>query len=147
MSEAARQAFRRGLEYFGEGNPLAALSYFEKAYSLDNSNLVCHSYIALLMATERGQLQKAIAIIEESIRRSPEEAMLYLNLGKLYLKANRKEDAIQVIRKGMGYCNLPEGAALLDSLGTRKKPVFPFLSRDHLLNKYVGILLKKLKLR
>lgn len=147
MSEAARQSFNRGLEYFGQGNPLAALSYFEKAFSLDSSNLVCQSYIALLMATERGQLQKAIAIVEEGIRRSPEEALLYVNLGKLYIKANRKEDAIQVIRKGMGYCHVPEGAALLDSLGTRRKPVFPFFSRNHFLNKYAGLLLKKLKVR
>ena len=147
MSNSAREAFEKGLELFREGRLLAALGQFERSFSLDNSNVVCESYIALLIASERGQLQKAFTICEEAIKKSPDEPLLYLNLGRLYIRAGRRGEAIDTIRKGLGIRHMPEGVAILDSLGTRQPPVFRFLSRGHFLNKYAGMLLKRLGFR
>jgi len=143
MNSPARDAFEKGLELFGTGQLLAALGQFERCFSQDSSNAVCESYIALLIASERGQLQKGLAICEEAVRKSPDEPVLYLNLGRLYVRAGRRGEAIEALRKCLGMRNMPEAIAILDSLGTRKPPVFRFLPRDHFLNKYTGMFLKK----
>ncbi|MDA8089976.1 MAG: hypothetical protein M0Z61_07125 [Nitrospiraceae bacterium] len=147
LMSTAREFFEKGEELFRKGEVLSALASFEKSCELDSSNPLCRSYLALLSATERGQLATAIRSSEEIVGQAPEEAIIYLNLGKLYLMAGRKKDAVDVLRKGVAIQQLPEIVELLESAGLRKKPVFPFLSRGNSLNKYSGILLKKLGLR
>ena len=56
-------------------------------------------------------------------------------------------DALQTLRQGMTLGGLPEIEKTLASIGTRKPPVISALPRDHLLNKYLGIILTRLKLR
>jgi tetratricopeptide (TPR) repeat protein len=147
VKEAARDAFEKGLQAFGQGHLLSALNLFEKSFLLDNTNYLCQSYIALLIASERGQLQRALAMCEEALDKAPGEAVIYLHMGRLYIRAERKVQAIETIRKGLGITHMSEGVALLDKLGTRKPPVFRFLPRDHFLNKYSGKLLRKIGLR
>lgn len=68
--------------------------------------------------------------------------ILYLNLGRAYVAARRKKDAIEALNKGLHY---DKGNRVLKKelllLGVRKKPVVPFLSRSNPINKYIGIVL------
>ena len=144
MSEAAQQFFRRAEELLSKGDNLGALHNFEKSLSLDSSCALCKSYVALLMASERGQLQKAIEIAEEALGNMPDNCTLYLNLGKLYLRAGRKTDALEVVRRGLSRGEFPEGLRFLEEMGNRRKPVFPFLPRNNFFNKYAGLILKRL---
>jgi tetratricopeptide (TPR) repeat protein len=68
--------------------------------------------------------------------------ILYLNLGRAYLAAGRKEEAIDAYQKGLRYdrshFELKKEQRLL---GIRKQPVVPFLSRSNPINKYIGIIL------
>lgn len=144
MSEAAQEFFRRAEGLLSKGDNLSALHYFEKSLSLNSSSALCQSYVALLIASERGQMQKAIVLAEDALSKQPDNPLTYLNLGKLYLKAGRKAEAIEVVRKGLSCGDFPEGIKFLDAIGNRRKPVFPFLARKNFLNKYAGLLLKKL---
>ena len=68
---------------------------------------------------------------------------LYLNLGRAYLKINKKE-AASTFRAGLK--SDPNNRDLLwelKKLGTRRTPVVPFLHRDNPINKYIGLLLSK----
>lgn len=69
--------------------------------------------------------------------------VLYLNLGKVYLAAGRKKEAVVNFNKGLshdrGHIDLKKEMKLL---GTRKEPVVPFLSRSNPINKYMGKLLQ-----
>jgi len=51
------------------------------------------------------------------------------------------------LRQGMTLGGLPEIERMLAAIGTRRPPVIPALSRDSLLNKYLGIILGRLGLR
>lgn len=72
--------------------------------------------------------------------------VLYLNLGRAYLAAGRKKEAVDAFRQGLLVDK--ENADLLwemQRLGLRKKPPLPFLKRSNPLNKYIGLLLHKLR--
>lgn len=72
--------------------------------------------------------------------------ILYLNLGKAYLAANKRKEAYASFKKGleidMGNKNLLDE---LRKLGIRRQPSLPFLGRSHPLNRYIGKLSHKLK--
>jgi tetratricopeptide (TPR) repeat protein len=70
---------------------------------------------------------------------------LYLNLGKAYTAAGRKAEAVEAFKKGIEA--EPENRDIqweIKKLGTRKKPVIPFLNRSNPVNKYLGRLRSKL---
>jgi tetratricopeptide (TPR) repeat protein len=68
--------------------------------------------------------------------------ILYLNLGRAYIAAGRKVEAIEAFEKGLKYdrthFELKKEQRLL---GIRKPPVVPFLSRSNPINKLIGIIL------
>ncbi len=136
----------RGMKAANSGRTAAALECFERAVKLQ-STPVNWSYLAFCVARERQQFEHATRLCEEAVRREPRSSVLYLNLGKVYLLSGRKDDAIRTFRQGLLY----ERNTLIESelrrLGLRKPPVLNFLAREHPVNKYLGIMLKKLKIR
>jgi len=142
----ADELFEKGLALLRDDNPLAALVCFEKAYSIKKTPEL-ESYLGFCVAAERGKITEAIMLCNDAIAHEPNNPLHYLNLGRVYLKADRKSEAIEIFRKGLSFGDNAEIRHLLDNLGIRKKPVFPFLPRNNSLNKYLGMLLYRLKLR
>lgn len=71
--------------------------------------------------------------------------VLYLNLGRAYLAAGKKKNALDAFNKGFEMDR--ENRDLLTELrrlGIRKKPAVSFLGRSNPINKYIGMLLHKL---
>jgi len=143
---SADELFRTGLHLLDEANILGALSFFEKAHDREKSPAI-QSYLGYCIAAERGQITEALKLCRAAIEEEPGNPEHYLNLGRVYLKAKRKDEAIAELRKGLSFSDNEEIRKLLDCLGLRKKPVFPFLPRNNFLNKYVGLILRRLKLR
>jgi tetratricopeptide (TPR) repeat protein len=142
----AEKEFSRGLKALQEDNSLAALVCFEKANTLGDRP-VYFSFLGFCAAKERGQVQKGILLCSAAIEREPENGVHYLNLGRIYLVAGNKQEAIRIFRKGLAYGPNQEIVWLLESIGTRKPPIIRSLSRDNLINKFLGKLLGKLGLR
>lgn len=146
----ADEIFRKGLSFLKEDNTLAALACFEKAYEMRKTPEI-QSYFAFCISVERGQIGEAVRLCEESLATQPDNPSHYLNLGRIYLHAKRKEDALTALRAGAGRDLTGSEAAeiklLLEKLGSRKKPLFPFLARGHFLNRYLGLLLSRIGLR
>jgi tetratricopeptide (TPR) repeat protein len=70
----------------------------------------------------------------------------YLNLGRAYLAAGKKKEAIKVFNRGLRLDG--ENADLLGEmrkLGIRKRPSVSFLDRSSPINKYIGMLLHKIR--
>jgi hypothetical protein len=70
--------------------------------------------------------------------------VFYLNLGRAYLKDDKKNDAVRAFQEGLK--NDPENRDILwemQKLGTRKKLPLPFLSRSNPINVYLGKLFSK----
>lgn len=142
----ARKEFDNGLASFKAGNILRALGHFEKAMAVHPTSL-CASYYAYCMAKERGHVKKGIALCREALEQEPNNPVHYLNLTRIHLLGQNKEDALTVLREGMQYAPDPEIAALLEVIGMRKPPVVSSLHRDNPINLYLGLLLSKLGLR
>jgi len=69
----------------------------------------------------------------------------YLNLGRAYIAAGKKQEAIEAFEKGLSYDE--ENKDLLweaRKLGMRRHPAIPYLKRTNPINKYIGMILHKL---
>jgi len=72
--------------------------------------------------------------------------VFYLNLGRAYVAAGKKQDAMDSFKKGLRYDNGNSDLKKeLQRLGVRKQPPVPFLDRSNPINKYIGLLLQKTK--
>jgi tetratricopeptide (TPR) repeat protein len=138
--------FNKGLEALNSGDTLSALVFFEKALKIEKSPTIS-SYFAFCISKERGQFSKAISLCEEAINKEPENTDVYLNLGRIYLFQNKRQEAVKVFRDGLNYGVNQQIIEELNKLGTRKPPVISFLKRSNPINKYLGIMLKRLGLR
>ena len=97
------------------------------------------SYYGLSLAMVQGANREGLRCCEEAARRLFFHPEIYLNLGKLYLKKGDRRKAIRAIRRGLGLD--PENRHLLQalvSMGMRRLPLLPFLSRSNYLNRYLG---------
>jgi len=70
----------------------------------------------------------------------------YLNLGRAYVAAGKKKNAVQAFQNGLKY-NEEHKDLLWEAkkLGIRREPSVSFLKRSNPLNKYVGMILHKIK--
>jgi len=139
------ELLQKGIQSLQQKNFLAALAYFERAYAGRTTPLAA-SYYGLCMATERGKVSDAIVLCQEAIAQEPHEPRHYLNLAKVYLKADRKPDCLETLRLGLAQGDEPEIRYLLETVGVRKPPVFSFLPRSHFLNRSLGYILSRLRL-
>ncbi len=88
--------------------------------------------------------KKAIGLLKKSETFGEEVLypVFYLNLGRAYVAAGRKKDAIDAFNKGLLYDNSNRDLQKeLRGLGVRKKPPVPFLDRSNPINKYIGMIL------
>lgn len=146
LDRGAKRLFADGLEALSQGNTSSALAFFERAIEMDDRP-VYWSYLAFCIAKERGSFEVAVALCGKARAREPENPVHCLNLGKIYLVAGKKADAIKTFNEGLSLGTSQEITEELNRLGIRKGPVLSFWERDHFVNKYLGILLKKLGLR
>ena len=96
------------------------------------------SLYALALAQHTGNIQTAVALCQEAIKKEPKNSEHFLRLGTIYLVAGRKKEAVRVLHLGLRLGKNPGIRRLLQTLGQREKPVLPFLSRGNALNKYLG---------
>jgi tetratricopeptide (TPR) repeat protein len=92
--------------------------------------------------------KRALVLFKEK-KSSGEEVLypvFYLNLGRAYLAAGKKKDAIDAFHKGLQYDKSNSDLRKeIRRLGMRKKPPVPFLDRANPINKYIGLILQKVK--
>lgn len=92
---------------------------------------------------------KAIAVVQKragTVGREMLFPVLYLNLGKAYVAAGKKRNAVTAFNQGLHYDS--EHTAIqkeLRKLGARKKPRLSFLDRSNPINKYLGKILNSKK--
>lgn len=113
------------------------------------------SYYGYLKAIVEKKYDEGIKICKKVLEKidheiTPEEkslyAAFYLNLGKAYLAAGQRKSAMDAFNDGLKVDN--DNHDILwetKKLGSRKKPVVPFLSRGNPINKYIGLLISKLR--
>jgi len=113
------------------------------------------SYQGFLEATVNKNYSKGVTTCREAFKILKEQVpfgeefffpILYLNLGKAYLAANKRKEAYASFQKGLEIDKENRDLICeLKKLGMRRKPFFPFFKRSNPLNKYIGKLSNRLK--
>lgn len=142
----AEEVFVKGLKAFSNGHEYLALVCFEQAADLERAPLYC-SYLGFCLAKVRRQYGRAIALCREALEQESSSPVHYVNLGRCYELSGQRAEALETLRKGMKFQRNDEVRRELERLGVRAKPVFPFLKRGNPLNKYCGLLHKRLGCR
>ena len=105
------------------------------------------SLMGYSIAREAGQFQKGIELCHKAISMSPHNCEHYLHLGRIYVLAKKRAQAIKAFHLGL---KIRKDSRILEELrllGSRKSPAFASLPRGHVVNRLTGKILHVLKLR
>jgi len=133
----AEELFTDSLESLKRGQTWKALELLEQAVTLERNPLYC-STLGFCLAREKGDFRKAVSFCKEAIKKEPKNSIHFLNLGRIYILANQKKDAIRIFYMGLRYSDNREIIAELHKIGRRRRPIIPFLERSNPLNKILG---------
>jgi tetratricopeptide (TPR) repeat protein len=89
--------------------------------------------------------KKALALIKKNASFGQEMVfpVFYLNLGRAYVAAGKKKDALETFQKGLKYDNTNRDLQKeVRTLGKRKAAPVSFLDRSNPINKYIGMILR-----
>jgi tetratricopeptide (TPR) repeat protein len=145
-SREAEDLVIKGIAALENEHTHLALVCFERAAEL-GENPTIGSGLGYCVAAARGEVEKGLALCREAIAREPDNVFHYRNLGSVLLLAGNSHEAIEVFREGLRIRQDEGIIRKLDSLGTRKPPIFKSLSRKHFLNRTLGLLMDRLGFR
>jgi predicted Zn-dependent protease len=135
----AFQEFRAGLAYLRGGDAPKALPHLRSALDHEPDNPYYISYVGVAMAAAEQRWAEAEKLCHSAMRMNRRQAQLYLNLAEVYVAADRKHDAADILARGLHYA--PHDLRLrmaLDRLAIRRPPVLKFLSRTSIINRSLG---------
>lgn len=145
-ADLAREVFAQGLDYLRKNRIPEAANAFRRAFKMDSENPRHLSYYGLILALADNNVQDAINFCRAAILRAAYEPEFYVNLCRVYVRGGQRKKALETLVEGM---NFDKSNTLLrmemKRLGTRRKPIISFLSRDHVLNKSLGRFTYKLR--
>jgi len=98
-----------------------------------------YAYLGYCVARFDHRLTEGMRICEHAIALDPENAEAHLSLARIHKLANRRQQGIRALQKGLEFD--PESIDLHDlhlEYGVRRRPVIPFLSRHNPLNTLFG---------
>jgi len=137
----AFELFKEGLTLLRNSYPQQALKYMQRAVDLEKTNPYYMSYLGVVLARSERRWAEAEQLCDTAVRMKRNQAQLYLNLAEVYMAADRKEDAMEVLRSGLRYARRDVRLNIaMNRLTERRRPVLPFLTRKHPLNRQLGIL-------
>ncbi len=145
IKEAA-ELFDQGMESMKSGDTRGALEHLESAVSMDRNALYC-SNLAICLAKEKREFKKAVSLCNEAIKKDPKNALHFLNLGRVYVMADQKKEALRIFSMGLRFGKNNEIITEMRKFERRRRPFFSFLPRENSLNKFLGKITYKMGLR
>lgn len=136
---AGEKEFGQGLEYFRDGYLGKALEQMKAAAEAEPQNALFLSYLGLLVAAAQKDFPKAEQLCKMALKLDRVEPQCYLNIAEVYTRAKRPAEAMEALREGLR--RTKRDARIADAiarLSGRRRPVFPFLDREHPVNMVLG---------
>ena len=146
LSAEAQELFDKGIEAVDTGDTSYGLAYLQELFEARPDPIIA-SYYAVCLAKERGEIERAFELCDAALEDDPGNTVHYLNLGRVFVAAGMKREAIKTFRDGLLYGKSSLISRELEKLGWRDLPVLPSLGREHLVNRILGKILYKLGLR
>ncbi len=143
----AEKSFGKGVDSVTKGDFLSGLAYFEAAMELARKVEKSTpppkylSYYGLCLAMVSTKLPTALELCEGAVSVEFYNPDLFHNLARVHLRMGRRDRAYAVLLRGLQLH--PGHRAILGdirSMGIRRRPFVPFLSRNNPLNKLLGMM-------
>ena len=132
--------FHKALATYRKGDTRTAAKVFRSLIE-DGSNDPQHlSYHGVSVALTEGKVEEGTALCARALRIAPYDPEMYLNLARVHSRARKTALAIDVLRKGLHIDE--DNRALqreLQRINPRATPALDFLSRNHPVNRYIGL--------
>jgi Flp pilus assembly protein TadD len=137
--DSALAEFKRGVNLLRKGQSAEAMECLRHAAEQEEKNPYYLSFLGVSVARAQRKWAAAARLCEAALSLKRNEAQLYLNLAEVYVSAGRRDEAVEVLDKGLIYfrddARIRRARA---NLGRRSSPVLPFLERAHFLNRSLG---------
>lgn len=146
MTESYSSLIAKAREALRADETLVALVHLESASKIEMTPYV-RAALGYCLAKERRQFQKALDLSRAAVHAEPTNPEHYFFLGRIYLLARKKRQAIASFRRGLKLGRYQPIIEELSRLGLRRDPVLTSLPREHALNRILGQVMARLGLR
>ena len=160
FNDMIKKSQRKNSEYLTKARCLLRQGKRKEAYQLLKDRLkvfpdepIFLSYYGFLYSQVENKPREGVRICRDSISKLEGSSSLnreflypvvYMNLGRAYLEANKKIEAFRAFNIGLK--SDPTNADLtaeMNKIGRRREPLFTFLERSNPMNIYMGLFLSK----
>jgi len=130
--------FNLGLACYRQKKLPEAKRLFMRAREIKNDEPRFNSYYGLLLALVERKMKYAEELCQLGVVPGAASDIFY-NLGRVYQMQGQRLKALRTFQKGLhaDYNNMDIHREL-ENMGTRRKPVFPFLGRGNFINRMAG---------
>jgi hypothetical protein len=136
---SAESAFEQGMAAFLCGDASSAHAAFERAHRRDPREPRYMSWYGLTLVVVERNSSLGVVLCDQALRGAGADPNLILNQARVHLALNQRERTVRSLQRGLELW--PDHPGLLyarDSLGWRRRPVLPFLSRNSSVNRWLG---------
>jgi tetratricopeptide (TPR) repeat protein len=139
MQKKAEIEYKKGIKFLDSKDFSNAEDCFKKAYDINPNISKYLSYYGLSIALADGNPRVGIELCNRAIKMDCLNSDFYFNLGKIYMKMKDRKNAILALKHGLKIDkDNPKIKEEYKNIGRRSKPAVSFLTRDHLINIYLG---------
>jgi Flp pilus assembly protein TadD len=141
----ALTAYEEGRRAFQARELEVAHAAFARAYRRDGRDPRFMSWHGVMLVLVERNSNLGVQLCDQALRAGGPEPELLLNLARVHLALGQRERVAQVVARGLE--RWPDDPGLLaahGALGSRRRPVLPFLSREHPWNRALGRLRHRL---
>lgn len=105
-----------------------------------------YSYLGYGVAFRGRRIKEGIRLCRHAVKAEWFQPENYWNLARTYLLADNRRGAFRALAKGLKIDpNHPDLVALHQTMGHRRLPIVPFLSRRNLVNRFLGYIRHSLR--
>lgn len=141
----ALAAFEEGQRAFQARELEAAHAAFARAYRKDGRDPRFMSWHGVTLVLVEKNSNLGVQLCDQALRAAGPEPELLLNLARVHLALRQRDRVAAVVARGLE--RWPQDPGLLAAqaaLGSRRRPVLPFLAREHPWNRALGRLRHRL---
>jgi Flp pilus assembly protein TadD len=138
-SSEAAAALEEGLRRYRAGDPEGAHEMFGQAYRRAPSDPRVQSWYGLTLVLVERNSNLGVVLADGAVRNGRPDPELVINQSRVAMALGQRVRAVRALERGLAFH--PGDADLLQertALGTRQRPVVPFLSRRNWLNRMLG---------
>jgi Flp pilus assembly protein TadD len=139
LSPEAVSALEEGLRRFRSGDQEGAHVAFGQAHRRAPSDPRIQSWYGLTLVLVEKNSNLGVVLVDGAVRNGPPDPELVINQSRVAMALGQRVRAVRALERGLAFH--PGNADLVAArvaLGTRQRPVLPFLSRRNWLNRLLG---------